>query len=485
MTRRRLLLGGAALIAACGPAPQPAVAPPPPGSAGSRKIVVIGGGISGLAIARDLAARGFDPTVLEASDRPGGRIHTVRAPFADGLYVEAGATHVVGDPELLKLMSDVGVEIAPRKPRKQGLAHAYLRGGKRLVLKPGEEMPPEFELSDEEKALGFGGRLDKYFALVKDVDPTEPLPASLSRYDALTATEFLARQGASPGYQESLLKAFAPDDSLERVSALALMRELCNFMREGKLGAKGGFVVGGTDRFPAAVAAELGKRVIYGARVRRIERSGAGVRVTFEGRGETNAIEADRAVCALPSTVLRDIEVTPALSPEKRRALGELAMVSVARVWLGTKARFWEAAGEDGRVDSDEPLGAVRHETELFDGAAAVLGLYATGAEARRVTAMAEEERIKTALAYASRSHPGIEQHFTIGASKCWDEDPLQRGAYARFAPGELTTLLPALAQADGRLHFAGDQTSYRPGFMHGALASARRVVDEIVRASV
>jgi monoamine oxidase len=31
----------------------------------------------------------------------------------------------------------------------------------------------------------------------------------------------------------------------------------------------------------------------------------------------------------------------------------------------------------------------------------------------------------------------------------------------------------------------AGGGTSYRPGFMHGALASARRVVDEIFAATL
>jgi len=65
--------------------------------------------------------------------------------------------------------------------------------------------------------------------------------------------------------------------------------------------------------------------------------------------------------------------------------------------------------------------------------------------------------------------------------SKSWDEDPLQKGAYAEFSPGQITTLVPELARVEGRVHFAGDQLSHRPGFMHGALASARRVVKEIV----
>ena len=33
---------------------------------------------------------------------------------------------------------------------------------------------------------------------------------------------------------------------------------------------------------------------------------------------------------------------------------------------------------------------------------------------------------------------------------------------------------------AEGRVHVAGDHTSHMPGWMHGALASAKRVVTEV-----
>jgi len=69
------------------------------------------------------------------------------------------------------------------------------------------------------------------------------------------------------------------------------------------------------------------------------------------------------------------------------------------------------------------------------------------------------------------------------GASKCWDEDPFARGVYAYFKPGQIMELGPAIASGEGRVHFAGDHTSCRPGFMHGAVSSARRVVREILAA--
>jgi monoamine oxidase len=485
-TRRRFLLASAAALAAtaCGVSAPVVTSPPGPLAPSlSRKVVIVGGGLSGLAIAFYLLERGFDPTVLEASLRPGGRILTLREPFQEGLHVEAGATHVLPDPDLLKLMAAVGVVVDPRRPRQKGLSQIVLTGDKRRVLGPGEEAPEEHPLSPEELALGPFGPMKKYFALVKDIDPTQPLPASLLQYDAMNAAEFLQKQGASPGYMEGVHGAFAPDEPLAWVSALSLMREVANFQREIALQGPGGRIHGGSDVFPAAIAERLGQRVVYDAHVVKIEQTAAGVRVSFIRRGETSTIEAGRAVCALPSTVLGNVAISPALSAEKQRAIRELTMVSVARVWLTSKQRFWTARNESGNVESDAPLGNLRDETDQQDGTRGILGVYATGAEARRLAAMSAPERHQTVLDYGERAHPGLKDNLAGSASKCWDDDPLQRGAYAHFKPGQLTTLVPELARAEGRVHFAGDQTSFRPGFMHGALGSARRVVEEIVRA--
>ena len=54
-------------------------------------VLVAGAGLAGLVAARDLAALGAAVTVVEARDRVGGRVWTVRQGFADGQYGEAGA----------------------------------------------------------------------------------------------------------------------------------------------------------------------------------------------------------------------------------------------------------------------------------------------------------------------------------------------------------------------------------------------------------
>ncbi|HUX28502.1 MAG TPA: FAD-dependent oxidoreductase, partial [Terracidiphilus sp.] len=68
-----------------GKAPALAVAP---GTGKGVKVVILGGGISGLVTAYEMKALGFECTVLEARERPGGRNWTVRGGdkvvFTDG-----------------------------------------------------------------------------------------------------------------------------------------------------------------------------------------------------------------------------------------------------------------------------------------------------------------------------------------------------------------------------------------------------------------
>src|SRR6185369_6709680 len=64
------------------------------------KVLVLGAGIAGLVAAHELTKLGHDVTVLEARTRPGGRVHTLREPFSDGLYADEGAARIPENHDL-------------------------------------------------------------------------------------------------------------------------------------------------------------------------------------------------------------------------------------------------------------------------------------------------------------------------------------------------------------------------------------------------
>jgi monoamine oxidase len=442
----------------------------------SKKIVVVGAGISGLAVALDLRDRGFDVTVLEAQDRPGGRIHTVR--FGDGLYAEAGATHVVGDPDLLALCARALVKIEPRRPRRSDLKDVAFFDGQRRVLAPGERVPKKPPLSPEEQKAGDTELLDKYLGFARRFDPRGAWPPpEIAEWDKKNLGQLLTERGASPGYAED---ADGFGDGLTALSAAFVLRDAASLFREIEQGG-GGRVEGGTSELPIALAKQLEDQIIFGAKVTLVAQDERGVLVHYERRGERESIEAARVVCAVPHTVLRHLPFKPALPEDKRRAFDFVPSASVARVFAEIDKRTWELRGERGEADTDLFMGRIRDETSLQQQKThGVLGAYLTGRRARELMAKSDADRVRTLLDDAERVHPGVAMGFLGGASKCWDEDPFARGAYAYFRPGQMTELAPALGRREGRIHFAGDHTSYRPGFMHGAVASAKRVVKEI-----
>jgi hypothetical protein len=106
---------------------EPLAGQPPPSP--SAEVIVIGAGLSGLVAARNLMRAGHDVTVLEARRRPGGRVHTLRAPFTGDLYAEAGAMYFVG-PHVRELVEECGGTLTP--PQPEGLATLYEVQGERI-----------------------------------------------------------------------------------------------------------------------------------------------------------------------------------------------------------------------------------------------------------------------------------------------------------------------------------------------------------------
>ncbi|MFY9820573.1 MAG: FAD-dependent oxidoreductase [Thermoanaerobaculia bacterium] len=117
-------------------------------------MLVVGAGLAGLAAAYELAQAGHEVTVLEARSRAGGRVQTLREPFADGLYVEAGAATVQDTHDwTIHYARLFDLPLDPI-PHSQG-STLYQVGGRRIV--ESAEIPLPFDLTPEEKALGRRG----------------------------------------------------------------------------------------------------------------------------------------------------------------------------------------------------------------------------------------------------------------------------------------------------------------------------------------
>lgn len=84
-------------------------------SLSSTSVVVIGAGLAGLAAARELKKAGVNVTILEASDRAGGRCHTLSSPhFDEGVFAEAGGVRIPGTHKIImKYIDEFGLKKIP------------------------------------------------------------------------------------------------------------------------------------------------------------------------------------------------------------------------------------------------------------------------------------------------------------------------------------------------------------------------------------
>src|SRR6516162_7991439 len=101
-------------------------------------VVVAGAGLAGLAAARALEKRGAAVTVVEARDRVGGRVHTIRGAFAAGQHAEAGGDLIEGEQEhVMGLARELGLRT--HRILRSGFAfYAVDRRGKaRVQVGPG------------------------------------------------------------------------------------------------------------------------------------------------------------------------------------------------------------------------------------------------------------------------------------------------------------------------------------------------------------
>ena len=442
-------------------------------------VVVVGAGLAGLRAAEMLRKAGAPVVVLEARSRPGGRVYTIRAPFAEGLSAEAGAIRIPPLHEtVVQLAKEYNLNLVPFESLN---GSALVTIGNVTAKMPDDlkSATTTLALTPEEDGLTQAALLKRYVAdLPPDIGEVTPPADAYERwrsYDQMTWPDWLRSRGASDGAVRLMTLG---GDSRE-LSALYVLRQFALLQNVSQFYK----IHGGMDQLPRAMARSLGAIVRYNAALVGIDQSDGAVRLDYLERGRRKAVRASRVILTVPFAALRAIDIRPRLSEQKGRAIAELPYFPATRLLFQCRASFWQQQGLSGTARSDAPA-EMWDCTYDLEGTRGILGATVGGEIGRIVAGMSRARAIAQGLTIVGRTFPAVRTSFQTGSVYRWVRDAWAGGAFAVFHPGQMSTLMPEIAKPEGRVHFAGEHTSPWMGWMQGALESGERAAAEVLELS-
>jgi monoamine oxidase len=439
-------------------------------------VVVVGAGLAGLRAAEVLRKAGIPVVVLEARNRPGGRVYTIRSSFAEGLYAEAGAIRIPPQHEtVVQLAKDYGLNLVPFESLS-GSALATIGNVTVKVPDDLKKATATLALKLEEDGLSQAALLQRYVNdLPSDIGELKPSPDAYERwrsYDQVTWPDWLRSRGAS----DDAVRLMTLGGDSRELSALYVLRQFALLQTTNQFYK----IHGGMDQLPRAMARSLGAIVRYNAAVVAIDQSDGTVRLDYLERGRKKAVRASRVIVTVPFAALRSINIQPAFSEVKARAIAELPYFPATRLLFQCRTSFWQQQGLSGTARSDAPA-EMWDCTYDFDATRAILGATVGGEIGRNIADMTRSRAIAYGLTIVGRTFPAVRTSFQTGAVYRWMRDGWSGGAFAVFHPGQMSSFMPEIAKPEGRVHFAGEHTSTWMGWMQGALESGERAAAEVL----
>jgi monoamine oxidase len=471
-----------------------------------RQVVILGGGPAGLATAYELGRLGYACVLLEARQRPGGRVWTVRGGteeaelgnpaqtcrFDEGFFLNAGAMRLSHHHQTtLDYCRTFGIKLVPF-PHFNEAAYVHVDGHPRMRLREFDtdmrghtaellakvarrgQLDGPLTAEDREKLIEYlraEGRLTKDLVYPRQGDTSaDPTFRDHPRgYTVSAGTDGGPGQPTVPLELEALIQAgYASMHALDHEAN-----------QQGTMLTP----AGGMDRVPYAFAERLGSVIRYGAEVRELRRTPAGgVRILYadQGRaGEVREVTGDFCVCALPPHLLARLPGD--LAPGTLAALRSGVPDHAGKIGLQFKRRFWEEDDDiyGGRSVTNQAISQIYYP---FDGLGAggkgiVIGAYHFS-NVKDFENLNPAQRETLALAQGAKIHPQYPAEFENSFSVEWHRVRYNEGSWVLWDKvEEQSATLRTLGEPDGPFYFAGDWLTQLVAWQAGAFVSAHRTV--------
>lgn len=469
----------------------------PADSGRGKKVVIIGAGIGGLSAAFELGKAGYDCSLLEASERAGGRNRTVRTGDVireidseqvcgfdnePHLYFNAGPARLPYHHEaILAYVKTFDIALEPFINDNRG---SYFHSSKVFGGKPvrGETIQADSRGHIAEllaKATQTSALDSKLTA-----DDAELLRQMLRAWGDLDA-DLLYKGSARGGHLgDEILQAGQPRPPINLGELLR--SEFWQFQMEFAEGWEQHPTmmqpVGGMDMIVKGFESRLGAVIRRNAPVTRIVDGDKNVRVSFKQNGKDQELTADFCINCAPAYLVKDIKNNFARA--YKEALAVVHPGKLFKIAFQGKRRFWE---EDDRIYggiswTDQDIMQLWYPAHGFHKPKGImLGSYTWDPEPGEAWGkLRPEQRLAAAIAQGEKLHPGYGGLVEKGISIAWGKVPYQMGCSPEFTPEDRDKHFKTLQAPNRRHYLVGDQMSFVSGWQEGAVRSAHAAVEHI-----
>ena len=440
-------------------------------------VVVVGAGLSGLYAARKLRAQGKSVAVIEARERVGGRTRTEQ--FGDARFDLGGQWVGPGQERVRALAGELGIKTFPTYTDGKKILEAE---GKVSTYKRSIASMSIPNLIQMQGALSYLSRVQKRISAAAPMSAEDAEALDGETLETWRA-RFVKSSKISAVMDAAIRSIFGAEP--RELSALYFLM----YMNAGggtlshtetRGGAQQDRFVPGAQSISVALAQELGDSLILGAPVRKLVQSGDGVDAVCDNQ----TISGRLALVAVPPPLAGRIDYEPRVSVGRDQLTQRFAMGAAVKVLVTYERAFWREAGFSGEVlSSDGPLSVVYDNTSHDELQPALVG-FVVGNQARQWSAQPLSDRrrrvINALKRYFGDEAESIQEYHELD----WGAEPWSRGCpVGGLPPGVLTNSFAHLRKPEGRIHWAGTEAATEwIGYMEGALQSAERAAEEVLR---
>jgi len=466
-----------------------------PGTGKGLRVAILGAGVAGLVAAYELGKLGYECTVLESRERPGGRLWTARngtkitlngygtqtCTFDEGNYQNLGPGRIPSiHGTMLGYIRELGIdtEVEVNTTRSSLLQDDKVNGGKAIVQRQALN-DARGEVAELLAKCIFQGSLDQTLTR----EDRERILSFLRTFGPLDSTrKYVGSERAGYATQPG-----AGDETGVLSKPLDLHTLLDESFWEGMffeetfdMQATMFQCKGGNDRIAYAFDKKLGSVIQYNAPVKEIRKSAKGVRVVYLQGGAEKSLDADYCFCAMPLSILKTVPND--FSAEHKKVIEDCTYASAYKVAWESR-RFWEQdynlyGGLSFLAQGCTPIWYP--SADLFSQRGVVVSGYQYHEIGTPFGSMTLEQKFAESRAAIERLHPGhgkeLEKPLYIG----WGYAPDNLGSWIRTYGKTAETNKPnyeTLIAPDGPIFFIGDHASHIVAWMEGSALSAHRAI--------